>query len=112
MSGFSSIVKETPTPGVRRCDFFENRALFVHTRWTADATAEVADSRAFSELCREKTQDDGCRQETLDATNASAKVAIEKDAAQVDSIGADIVCPAEVLHCRTRRRQRLPTTTL
>ena len=62
----------------------------LHTKVTADAAAEVQAFNAYAEWCKEQAQDDGHQQETLTASIASTKAAIENDAANVESATADI----------------------
>ena len=52
---------------------------------TADAGAEVKAFNAYAECCKEKAQDDGYKQESLDASIASTIAAIENFAAKAES---------------------------
>ena len=61
----------------------------LHTKVTADAAAEVDAFKACSSRCKEQAQDDG-HQETLMANIATTKVAIENDAAKVETLDADV----------------------
>ena len=113
----SSIVRDIRTNKIRRRDSSQSCAWFVfrssrrasepcfaggklqdlHTKVSTDATAEVEAFKPYSEWCKENAQDDAHQQETLNANIASTKAAIEKDAAQVKSSGADIACLANVI---------------